>query len=82
MRFPRPKKTPALPFRTAQAMGHRILHLAKTTRGSRDARAFRARRDYKLAWRELDFFERATVALIVTEYDRDPGSNYADEQLK
>ena len=29
-----------------------------------------------------DFFERETVALIVTEYDRDPGSNYADEQLK
>ena len=30
-------------------MGHRILHLAKTTRSSRDARA---RRDYKLASRE------------------------------
>ena len=29
-----------------------------------------------------DFFERETVALIVTEYDRDPDSNYADEQLK
>ena len=29
-----------------------------------------------------DFFERETVASIVTEYDRDPGSNYADEQLK
>ena len=30
-------------------MGPRILHLAKTTRGSRDARV---RRDYKLASRE------------------------------
>ena len=28
-------------------MGHRILHLAKSTGGSRDARALRARRDYK-----------------------------------
>ena len=34
-------------------MAHRILHLAKTKRGSRDARALRARRDYKLASREL-----------------------------
>jgi len=34
-------------------MAHRInLHLAKTTRGSRDARALRGRRDYKLASRE------------------------------
>ena len=33
-------------------MAHRIFHLAKTTRGSRDARALRARRDYKLALRE------------------------------
>ena len=33
-------------------------------------------------WAIKDFFERETVALIVTEYDRDPGSNYADEQLK
>ena len=32
---------------------HRILHLAKTTHGSRNARALRARRDYKLASREL-----------------------------
>ena len=30
-------------------MAHRILHLAKTTRGSRDARALRGRRGYKLA---------------------------------
>ena len=30
-------------------MAHRILHLVKTTRGSRDKRALRARRDYKLA---------------------------------
>ena len=30
-------------------MAHRVLHPAKTTRGSRDARALRARRDYKLA---------------------------------
>ena len=30
-------------------MAHRILRLAGTTHGSRDARAFRARRDYKLA---------------------------------
>ena len=72
-----------------------MLHLAKTTRDSRDARALRARRDYKLAVthslrplasrrfaRIKDFFERETVASIVTEYDRDPGSNYADEQLK
>ena len=29
-----------------------------------------------------DFFERETVASIVTEYDRDPGSNYIDGQLK
>ena len=29
--------------------GHWILHLAKTTRGSRDARTLRARQDYKLA---------------------------------
>lgn len=29
-----------------------------------------------------DFFERKTVASIVTEYDRDLGSNYVDEQLK
>ena len=34
-------------------MGHRILHLAKSTGGSRDARALRARRDYKLASQEL-----------------------------
>ena len=34
-------------------MAHRILHLAKTTRASRDARALRARRDYTLASREL-----------------------------
>ena len=33
-------------------MAHRILHVAKTTRGSRDARAFRGRRGYKLASRE------------------------------
>ena len=33
-------------------MGHRLMHLAKTTRGSRDARALRARRDCKLASRE------------------------------
>ena len=33
-------------------MVHRILHLAKTKRGSRDARALRTRRDYKLASRE------------------------------
>ena len=82
MRFPRPKKTPALRFRTAQAMGHRILHLAKTTRGSRDARASRSTRLQTRFARIKDFFERETVALIVTEYDRDPGSNYADEQLK
>ena len=31
---------------------HRILHLAKTTHGSRDARALCARRDYKLASQE------------------------------
>ena len=30
-------------------MARRILHLAKTTRDSRDARALGARRDYKLA---------------------------------
>ena len=30
-------------------MAHRILHLAKTTRSSRDASALRAQRDYKLA---------------------------------
>ena len=29
-------------------MAHRILHLAKTTRGSHDARGLRAPRDYKL----------------------------------
>ena len=29
-----------------------------------------------------DFFERETVASIVIEYDRDPGSNYVDGQLK
>ena len=34
------------------SMGHRILLLAKATPGSRDARAPRARRDYKLASRE------------------------------
>ena len=37
-------------------MAHRILHLAKTTRGSRDARALPARQDYKLAsqeWRQI-----------------------------
>ena len=34
-------------------MAHRILNLAKTTRGSRDACALRARRDYKLAPREI-----------------------------
>ena len=33
-------------------MAHRILHQAKTTRGSHDARGLRARRDYKLASRE------------------------------
>ena len=33
-------------------MAHWILHLAKTTRGSRAARAFRARQDYKLSLRE------------------------------
>ena len=33
-------------------MAHRILHVAKTTRGSRDARALRGRRGYKLASRE------------------------------
>ena len=33
-------------------MAHRILHLAKTTRGSRDARALPARQDYKLASQE------------------------------
>ena len=32
-------------------MAHRILHLAKTTRSSRDARALSARRHYKLASR-------------------------------
>ena len=32
-------------------MGHRILHLAKTTRGSHNARAS-ARRNYKLSSRE------------------------------
>ena len=31
---------------------HRILHVAKTTRGSREARALRRRRGYKLASRE------------------------------
>ena len=35
-------------------MAHRILHLAKTTRGSRDACALRARRDYKLALGEIE----------------------------
>ena len=30
-------------------MAHRILHRAKTTRGSRDARGLCVRRDYKLA---------------------------------
>ena len=30
-------------------MAHRILYLAKTTRGSRDLRVLRVRRDYKLA---------------------------------
>ena len=30
-------------------MAHRILYLAKTTRGSRDSRVLRVRRDYKLA---------------------------------
>ena len=34
-------------------MAHRILHLAKTTRGSCDARALRARRDHELASREF-----------------------------
>ena len=34
-------------------MAHRILHLAMTTRGSCDACALRARRDYKLASREF-----------------------------
>ena len=34
-------------------MAHQILQLAKTTRGSRDEGAVRARRDYKLASREL-----------------------------
>ena len=34
-------------------MAHEILHLAKTTRGSRDARTPHARRDYKLASREI-----------------------------
>ena len=37
-------------------MAHRILYLAKTTRGSRDSRVLRVRRDYKLrplASREL-----------------------------
>ena len=34
-------------------MARRIFHLAKTMRGSRDARALRARRDYKLVSREL-----------------------------
>lgn len=29
-----------------------------------------------------DFFERETVASIVTEYDRDSGSNYVDGQPK
>ena len=29
-----------------------------------------------------DFFECETVASIVTEYDRDRGSNYVDGQLK
>ena len=33
-------------------MAHRILHVAKTTRGSHDARGLRALRDYKLASRE------------------------------
>ena len=33
-------------------MAHRFLHPAKTTRGSRDARALRGRRGYKLASRE------------------------------
>ena len=39
-------------------MAHRILLLAKTTRGSRDARTLRARQDYKLAsrkWRQILF---------------------------
>ena len=30
-------------------MAHRILYLAKTTRGSRDSRVLRVRRDYKLS---------------------------------
>ena len=34
-------------------MAHRILYLAKATRGSRDARS--ARQDYKLASREIRF---------------------------
>jgi len=29
-----------------------------------------------------DFFERETVASIVTKFGREPGSNYVDGQLK
>ena len=36
-------------------MAHEILHLDKTTRGSRDARTPHARRDYRLASREICF---------------------------
>ena len=39
----------------ARFMAHQILHLAKTTRDSRDARTLQARRDYKLASREVWF---------------------------
>ena len=44
-------------------MAHRILHLAKTTRGSRDARALRGRRGYKLASRE-QIKENEHVAIL------------------
>ena len=40
-------------------MAHQILHLAKNTRGSRDARTLHARRDYKLA--SLEAFGRSLL---------------------
>lgn len=38
-------------------MAHQILHLAKTTWGSHDVSALRARQDFKLASRELLLFQ-------------------------
>ena len=45
---------------------HRILHLAKTTRVSRNARALRARRDYKLSLLAAARFGRIIDFILIS----------------